>query len=662
MGELLWWCVAVQLVMAGSMVTVGSIDLRWWWQDRSERALGWTGVLCCAVALVLVIGSWGLSFPEPAVWHVVLPVRALLIGSVVAVFLTTLGTLVTLPGVRVAAVGSLLLSAVFVVLGFTGGQAYVFVGSTPWPQFQPLGNLLVATSLVLLAGYSFLALRRLSGPRRRQLAAALLTAAVAVVVALGAGPGLPAEVMTTLWTVPIAALLAWWCSSRVLTLQGSLSSAVKGWETAEQEARYQARHDRLTGLPNLAAAAETLQSLLDSAGPEQSTMVTRVQLNRLEHVRAVDGVHSADQVLRDIADHLVALLPTDAAVARVGEVAFVVMTQGPVNRPMSHLEATVAESVAQLRRAAQLPAELAVLVGIAIGGSPATAQELLHRSVVAVTAAEQTQNSVQVYRRELLDGIVRRARTIRLLTAAVDRDELELHYQPVVDTASLEMVGVEALVRWRHHGRLHPPSEWIPIAEEQGLMPAIGTAVLRLAARDHAALGCPIAVNVSPRQLTDARFAATVLEALGDCPPSAIILEITETCIAGDVPTVYASLETLRGHGVRVAVDDFGTEYSSLSRLALVPFDILKIDRSFVERLDCRDGRAMVTAIHAMAGGLGKLTVAEGVETAEQLKVLRDIGCDRIQGFLTGRPASLADLVRRDGKSSRSPNVLQPRG
>jgi len=127
---------------------------------------------------------------------------------------------------------------------------------------------------------------------------------------------------------------------------------------------------------------------------------------------------------------------------------------------------------------------------------------------------------MQLYSAQLRDDIVGRARTIRLLTAAVDRDEFELHYQPVLNAATGARVSVEALVRWRHHGRLHAPAEWIPIAETQRLMPAIGVKVLQIAARDYPALGCPIAVNVSPRQFTDPDFAATVLAALGWCCPT----------------------------------------------------------------------------------------------------------------------------------------------
>jgi EAL domain-containing protein (putative c-di-GMP-specific phosphodiesterase class I) len=230
----------------------------------------------------------------------------------------------------------------------------------------------------------------------------------------------------------------------------------------------------------------------------------------------------------------------------------------------------------------------------------------------------------------------------------------------VLDAVSGARVSVEALARWRHHGRLHAPAEWIPIAEKQRLMPTIGVKVLQIAARDYPALGCPIAVNVSPRQFTDPDFAATVLAGLGDCPPSALILEVTESSVMTDPVRANEALEALRARGIRIALDDFGTQYSSLSRLATMPFDIVKIDRSFVSRVLSTEGRAMVTAIHALARALGKITVAEGVETSMQLSAVRDIGCDLVQGFLTGRPAPLGDLLDpRAAERSRSADTAR---
>jgi diguanylate cyclase (GGDEF)-like protein len=648
---LTWVLFGLHLGVAGSIATVGSLNVHWWWQYRSERSMGYTGMLCWCVALTLIVGALGISFPSQQILDLVLPVRAVLIGITAAVFLITLNAQVRLPARRAAVVASVTLPLTFAAFAVTGDLAYVIVDGSPWPRFRPLGDLLVGGSVLLLASYVLIALGRLPGARRRQFAFATTSAGGLVMIAIGTGPGLIAEAMTTLWTVPIAVLLACWCSLRVLTLQGSLVSAVAGQQEAERAAQYQARHDQLTGLPNRTGATEKLDNLLAHASAAESIAVFKVKVNRLDNVRAAAGALTADTVLRGIARHLVDVLPPGAEVARVGEVTFVVMIPGPRNRPMTALQAGAERAVLMLRSSPDFPTELTVVVGVAISAVSSTGLELLQQAGVAVTAAEQAHREVQIYRPELRDAIVQRARTLRLLTVAIDHDEFELHYQPVVDTTSLIRVGVEALVRWRHHGRLHPPAEWIPIAEQQGLMPAIGLSVLRIAARDQATLGCPIAVNVSPRQLADPNFAADVLTALQGCPPAAVILEITETSIMADMDQARVTLEALRQHGVRIALDDFGTKHSSLSRLADLPFDILKIDRSFVTRILSTQGRAMVTAIHAMARALGKTTVAEGVETPEQLLALTEIGCDHVQGFLTGRPAPLENRT----PTSKSP-------
>ena len=644
MDQMVWWVLVVQLGVAGSMATIGSLNVQWWSQDRSERVLGLTGVLCWSVAFALILGAVGLAFPELTVWQVIVPVRAVLIGAIVALLLATLSAVVPLPGARAAFVTSVAVPVVFVGVGLTGDRAYVFVGGSPWPVFQPLGKVLVGLSLLIFIAYSVVAVRLLHGVRRWQLAAATGCAVVLVEVAVIGSPGLLPEAMTGIWPTPIAILLAWWCSARVLTLQGSWLSAVAGRKLAEHAVDYQARHDPLTGLPNQTAGVEALQAMIHTAGSADRVMVAVVQVNGLGQVRAISGAKAADAMLQVVAVHLASVLPPAAEMARIGESTFLIMTRRRRSRPVDELEAEVAHLVSDMPGSA-LPPELSVVVGIAMASESSTAADLLQQSRIAVTAANQAGRPMQLYRPELRDGIVREARTVRLLGAAVARDEFELHYQPVLDAVTGTRVAVEVLTRWRHHGRLHPPAEWIPIAEQNALMPAIGLQVLRIAVRDYPTLRCPIAVNVSARQLADPDFAPVVLSTLDDCPPAALILEVTESSVIADPVGATATLQSLRRHGIRIALDDFGTQYSSLSRLATLPFDIVKIDRSFVSRVLTTDGRAMVTAIQALARALGKTTVAEGVETIEQLKALQDIECDHIQGFLTGRPVSLSEML-----------------
>jgi EAL domain-containing protein (putative c-di-GMP-specific phosphodiesterase class I)/GGDEF domain-containing protein len=537
-------------------------------------------------------------------------------------------------------------------LWVAGDRGLAFVEDAPLLQFRPIGKVLSAFSPLLVAVYSMLAVRKLHGARRWQLVAAVGTAELLVVIAMANGPGPVAEALGSLVTTPIAILHAWWCSARVMSLQGELISAEDGRRQAEQTADFRARHDELTGLPNQTAATEALQEMIDMAGADEGVLVATVQINGLDEVLAANGVQSANLAMKNVARHLASVLPSGAALARLGESTFLFMTPRPMGRSTSRLEAETYDAIDGIHRAARLPPEISIISGIAIATALTSATELLLQARIALTAAELGGRSMQLYSPDLRDAIVGRARTVRLLTAAVDRDEFELHYQPVLDARSGARVSVEALVRWRHHGRLHAPAEWIPIAEKQRLMPAIGVRVLQIAARDYRALGCPIAVNVSPRQFNDPNFAATVLAALGDCPPSALILEVTESSVMTDPVRANEALELLRLQGIRIALDDFGTQYSSLSRLSTVPFDIVKIDRSFIARVLTDDGRAMVTAIHAMARALGKATVAEGVETNEERQAIREIGCDSIQGFLTGRPVPLSQLI--DGPSTRT--------
>lgn len=530
-------------------------------------------------------------------------------------------------------------------LGLTGDAAYTFVSGSPWPRIQPLGNLLVAASALVFVSYAVTAMAGLKGAHRRELAGATFSVVALLIVAAVAGPGALMEAMTSLWTLPIAILLSWWCSARVLTLQGSLVSAEAGWRAAESAVHYRARHDVLTGLLNRDGAVDTLQALIDAARPRTQVVLTEFRVSDREEFRAAGGSHSADLVLCAIARQLVDTLPPDAHVARVGETTFTAMTLLPDDAEVTGLEQEAQQVVGLLLQATDLPRDLEVSVGITTSHRTDTAVALLEEAAIAAIAAEHLRSRVQLYRPELREQIIHRARVARLLSMAVERDELQLHYQPVFDTTSLSRVGVEALVRWRHHGRLHPPAEWIPIAEQQGLLPGIGLHVLRLASREHAAAGCPIAVNVSASQLAEPDFARNVLDVLSDLPRHAIVLEITESTVMADLELARTALTTLRDHGIRIAIDDFGTEYSSLSRLATLPFDILKIDRSFVAEVVSPHGRAIVAAIHALARSLGKTTIAEGVETHEQLRILAEIGCDRVQGFLTGRPVPLAELA-----------------
>jgi EAL domain-containing protein (putative c-di-GMP-specific phosphodiesterase class I) len=237
-----------------------------------------------------------------------------------------------------------------------------------------------------------------------------------------------------------------------------------------------------------------------------------------------------------------------------------------------------------------------------------------------------------------------------LLQRAVETQQFEIYYQPQVDTTSERVVGFEALLRWHHPERgMVSPAEFIPLAEESGLIVPIGEWVLRQACKD--AMSWPtdisVAVNLSPLQFKSQALAHSVVSALSDSglPASRLELEITESVLLTDNDTALATLHHIRSLGVRIAMDDFGTGYSSLSYLRLFPFDKIKIDQSFIRELgNSKDCAAIVKAVVDLGASLGITTTAEGVETSEQLSRVREQGCSEIQGYLFGKPLPLSSV------------------
>jgi EAL domain-containing protein (putative c-di-GMP-specific phosphodiesterase class I) len=260
------------------------------------------------------------------------------------------------------------------------------------------------------------------------------------------------------------------------------------------------------------------------------------------------------------------------------------------------------------------------------------------------------------------------------LRRSVEEGDLRLHYQPLVDLDTLEVIGAEALVRWQHPDRgLLMPSEFIDVAEDTGLIVPLGRWVVEQAVREaagwQAELGRPVTVsaNLSPRQLHDPDLLAIVATTLQDAElaPDSLIIEITENLLLKDADLARSRLAALRALGVKVAVDDFGTGYSSLAYLDRYPVDILKIDRSFVSPLgNSPRSAALVRSIIDLANALDIDTVAEGVETLEQVAVLRSLGCGRAQGFLFARPTQPDEVLRllKDGAFARPDGRYEPIG
>ncbi|RKS69358.1 diguanylate cyclase (GGDEF)-like protein [Motilibacter peucedani] len=425
-------------------------------------------------------------------------------------------------------------------------------------------------------------------------------------------------------------------------------------EAAEEELRRSALHDHLTGLPNRTLLQDRLERGLARAARGGGQLgVLFCDLDDFKHINDSHGHAAGDELLRAVAGHLTAMARSTDSVARFGGDEFVVVCES-VTRLEDLLD--VAHRLADAVRGIELPGvragQVSVSIGIASSDPQSTPTTLLRDADTAMYRAKERGTGVEVFSEALRSRLLRRTDVESGLARAVEAGEIVTHYQPVFEAETLRLSSVEALVRWRRGNVLLLPGEWIAIAEASGQIVGIGEQVLRTACCDQRELGVPVAVNVSARQLAVPSFLAGVERALAECRPGALVLEITESAVIDDVDHARGVLSQVRSMGVRVAMDDFGTGYSSLSALSRLPIDILKIDQAFVRRLHEEEGRAVVSTIVGLGGALGHDVVAEGVETPEQLDVLRELGCGYVQGFLTGRPVALEQLT---GRSAHEP-------
>jgi diguanylate cyclase (GGDEF)-like protein/PAS domain S-box-containing protein len=453
---------------------------------------------------------------------------------------------------------------------------------------------------------------------------------------------------------------AWDADGRPRRVLGTMQDITEQ-KTAEDLLAHQALHDDLTGLVNRGVLLDRLARVL--AGPRQDGSVVGVVFLDLDQFKWVNDSRShsvGDQLLVDVARALeAAVRPTDT-LARFGGDEFVVLCEG------LHDDDEVLRVVERLSAALERPFEIADLggpgevtvtasmgVATARAGSGAPADELVRDADIAMYRAKERGRA----RFEVFDEDMRRRATARLQTqsdlrSALQRDEFEVHFQPVVDPRTGVVTGAEALARWRHPTRgLVLPEEFVPHAEESGLIVALGTAVLRAAcattARWNAQRAVPlsVAVNLSARQLSHPSLLDVVADAVerSGLPPALLCLEVTETVVMEDATASGEVLGRLRDLGVRVAIDDFGTGYSSLAYLLSLPVDLLKVDRSFVAAVDGGGpGTAIVTAVVALAQTLDLEVVAEGVETHDQRGMLLALGVRAAQGWLWGRPVPAA--------------------
>jgi diguanylate cyclase (GGDEF)-like protein/PAS domain S-box-containing protein len=433
---------------------------------------------------------------------------------------------------------------------------------------------------------------------------------------------------------------------------------ITDWRDAQAQIAHMARHDALTDLPNRRLFNEQLEQALLRLSRNEQVGVLCLDLDHFKDVNDSLGHPIGDELLNEVAKRLSASVRKGDTVARFGGDEFAIILTGCKSQTseVAALAGRLVETIAVPFVINGQQIVIGASVGISIapddGNDP---DQLLKNADMAMYQAKADGRGMYRFFQAGMDAQAQARRLLLTdLRAALLREEFEVYYQPVLDFEADRIVAFEALVRWNHPIRgLILPDDFVPLAEETGLIIPIGDWVLRRACVDAAKwpANISVAVNLSPMQFKNRMLSASVIAALSAAglPAERLELEITETVLLQDGPSTLATLYGLREFGVRISMDDFGTGYSSLSYLRSFPFDKIKIDQSFVHDLASHgDSMAIIRAVAGLGKSLRIKTLAEGVETSEQLALLRAEGCTQMQGYLFGRPqpaSEIADLL-----------------
>lgn len=445
------------------------------------------------------------------------------------------------------------------------------------------------------------------------------------------------------YAAPFAGLVA-----AYLALRGAHNQLMRH-RRAEQQASKQALHDPLTGLANRRKLFEALDaSLVAHRPPGSMTALLAVDLDRFKPINDLHGHQVGDAVLVEVASRLSAVTRSGETLARLGGDEFAIVlprlaTAADASRPAKRILQALNRPIV----VGELSCQLSASVGIAVSDGTVPAADLVRHADTALYAAKrQGRNQLHFFEPEMDAELQRRARLELAFRRGLAVGEVTPNYQPLVDLRSGAVLGYEMLARWQPPGE-EPisPDLFIPIAEDTGLIDELLSKLLIQACRDarNWTGSTKLAINVSPVQLRNPKFPDQLLRLLQQhgFSPERLEVEITESALVADPEVARQSLFALKDRGVSIALDDFGTGYSSLHHLRELPFDKLKIDRSFVLSMQfSTESRKIVDAIIAMGRSLGLTTLAEGVENQSDADHLRELGCAMGQGYLFGRPAA----------------------
>ena len=437
---------------------------------------------------------------------------------------------------------------------------------------------------------------------------------------------------------------------------------------AEERARRVAMHDQLTGLPNRRHLKGVLNWLLSENEGGNRLAVVMLNLDKFAEFNDAHGRPVGDEMMMHVGKALNLRAGVDGFVARLESDEFVVLLPNQAEEElMDWLSATLTAIEAPITsgdKIVTVSATAGAAVGLVDGRD---AETLLHRASLALRRAKSANRGWFAFFKTGMDELVRqRAMFESDLWTAVREDQINPHFQPLVDLRDGKVRGYEILARWTHPTRGPiPPDQFIPAAEASGAIGEMTFNLLRKACRAAIDLeGAPhLSLNVSPVQLEEADFAQKLLKTLDELnfPAARLEVELTEAALVTDLAAARNVVNALQEKGVRVALDNFGTGHASLTQLRLLPFDKLKIDRSFVRAMTSdKEAGVMVRAIISMAGSLGLTVVAEGVETEDQARVLAGLGCDMAQGYYFGRASATAEARRKATQKPAAVAVPQP--